>query len=99
MIRYDTYKYQFKVGNRIVEHGITKDLDRREAELLEQWPGGRIKQVGRITTAEAAHKWCDQKPPIVIKYLDPQPPPGIGSVSRGVLRRAWRSVLKAAEVK
>ena len=59
--RYDTYKYQFKVGTRIVEHGITKDLDRQEAALQPIWPGGRIKQVGRITTTEAALKWWKQK--------------------------------------
>ena len=28
----DTYKYDYKVGNRIVHGGITNDLDRREEE-------------------------------------------------------------------
>ena len=27
-----TYKYHFKIGNRIVYTGITNDLDRREQE-------------------------------------------------------------------
>lgn len=27
---HDTYKYQFKVGNKIVHGGITNDLARRE---------------------------------------------------------------------
>ena len=27
-----TYKYHFKLGNRIVRTGITVDIDRREAE-------------------------------------------------------------------
>ena len=28
----DTYKYDFKVGNKIVHSGITNDLERREDE-------------------------------------------------------------------
>ena len=55
--RRDTYKYQFKVSNKIVHGGITKDLERREREHREEWPKGHIKQVGRRTTEEAARKW------------------------------------------
>ena len=29
----DTYKYQFKIGNKIVHGGITDDLERREGEF------------------------------------------------------------------
>ena len=46
----DTNKYQFKVGNKIVHGGITKDLERREAEHQQKWPNGHIKKVGRMTT-------------------------------------------------
>ena len=53
----DTYKYQFKVGNKVVHGGITKDLQRREAEHREKWPKGHIKQVGVRTTEDAARKW------------------------------------------
>lgn len=53
----DTYKYHFKVGNKIVHSGITNDLERREQEHQQQWPKGHIKQVGRRTTEEAAQKW------------------------------------------
>jgi len=53
----DTFKYQFKVGNKIVHCGVTSDLDRREKEHLQKWPGGHIKQVGRRTTEEAACDW------------------------------------------
>jgi predicted GIY-YIG superfamily endonuclease len=53
----DTFKYQFKVGNKIVHGGITSDLDRREKEHQQQWPEGHIKQVGRRTTEEAARDW------------------------------------------
>ena len=57
----DTYKYQFKVGNKVVHGGITKDLDRREVEHQENWSKGHIKQVGNKTTEEAARKWEEDK--------------------------------------
>ncbi|KKM60284.1 hypothetical protein LCGC14_1543470 [marine sediment metagenome] len=59
--RYDTFKYQFKVGNRILTGGTTKDLEQREFYHQGKWPGGRIKQVGRKTTEEAARKWAEEK--------------------------------------
>ncbi len=59
--RYDTYKYQFKVGNKIVHGGITNDLERREQEHQQDHPGGRIIQVGRRTTEESARKWEKEK--------------------------------------
>ena len=57
----DTYKYQFKVGNKIVYGGKTDDLDRREAEHQQKWPKGHIKKVGRITTDDAARAWEKDK--------------------------------------
>lgn len=53
----DTYKYLFKVGNRIMHGGITNDLERREKEHQQEWPNGHIKQVGRRTTRDAAQEW------------------------------------------
>jgi len=53
----DTYKYQFKIGNKIVHRGITNNLERREQEHEQKWPGGHIKQVGNRTTEEAARDW------------------------------------------
>ena len=53
------YKYQFKIGNKIIHGGITKDLERREEEHQQKWPKGHIKQIGRKTTEEAARKWED----------------------------------------
>ena len=53
----DTYKYHLKRAHRTVYRGITYDLERREAEHQERFPGSRIKQVGRRTTREAALKW------------------------------------------
>ncbi len=58
---YNFYKYQFKVGNTIKHGGITDDLDRREQEHQQKWPDGHIKQVGRITTEDAARKWETDK--------------------------------------
>ena len=55
--RRDTYKYQFKVVNKIVHSGITDDLERREQEHQQKWPKGHISQVGQRTTEEAARKW------------------------------------------
>jgi predicted GIY-YIG superfamily endonuclease len=57
----DTYKYQFKVGNKIMHGGITDDLERREIEHQKEWPKGHIAQVGRKTTEEAAKEWEDEK--------------------------------------
>ncbi|MCH9019147.1 MAG: hypothetical protein IIA73_02095 [Proteobacteria bacterium] len=53
----DTYKYQFKVGNKVVYGGITNDLERSEKEHRQEWPSGHIKQVGQRTTVEAAREW------------------------------------------
>ena len=39
----DTFKYHFKVGNKIVHGGITDDLERREQEHRRKWPKGRIR--------------------------------------------------------
>jgi hypothetical protein len=57
MVKRDTFKYDFKRVNKIVHSGITIDLDRRESELKQSWPGGHIVQVGRRTTVEAARDW------------------------------------------
>ena len=53
----NTYKYQFKIGNKIMHGGRTNDLNRREQEHQQKWTKGHIKQVGRKTTEEAAKKW------------------------------------------
>ena len=56
----DTYKYNFKVGNKIVHRGITNDLERREGEHQQKWANGHIAQVGRRTTEEAAREWEEE---------------------------------------
>lgn len=53
----DTYKYQFKVGNKVVHRGITHDLERREQEHKQSSSKGHIRQVGRRTTRQAADRW------------------------------------------
>lgn len=57
----DTYKYQFKDGNRILHGGITTDLDRREGEHQRHFGRGHIRQVGRRTTDDAARRWERKK--------------------------------------
>ncbi len=57
----DTYKYQFKVGNKIVHGGITDDLERCEVECQQKWPKGHIKQVGPRTTKKVAREWEKDK--------------------------------------
>ncbi|MBT4936810.1 hypothetical protein HON22_02730 [Candidatus Peregrinibacteria bacterium] len=58
----DTYKYQFKIGNKILHGGITNDLERREQEHQTKYgQKGHITQVGRKTTEDAARKWEDDK--------------------------------------
>jgi tyrosyl-tRNA synthetase len=53
----EAYKYQIKVGDKVVYIGITNDLAQREREHKKKWPDGRLEQVGRSTTKEAAIKW------------------------------------------
>ena len=55
------YKYHYKIGNKIVHGGITKNLERREQEHQQQWPNGHIKQVGRRTTEDASRQWEKEK--------------------------------------
>ena len=60
--KHDTYKYQFKVGNKVVYGGITKDLERREREHQQTYSQkGHIKQIGRKTTEEVARRWEQEK--------------------------------------
>ena len=59
----DTFKYQYKDSRGRIKHsGITNDLDRREGELKRQYGAGRISQVGRRTTREAARDWERGRP-------------------------------------
>ena len=57
------YKYHFKLGNKIVHTGITKDIDRRQAEHRREpgWERGHIFQVGVRTTFDAARAWEDEQ--------------------------------------
>jgi predicted GIY-YIG superfamily endonuclease len=53
----DTYKYHLKTGRRVIYRGITNNLSRREQEHQTEYPGSKIKQIGRRTTHEAALEW------------------------------------------
>lgn len=57
----DTYKYDFKQGNKILHSGVTNDLERREDQHQLRWPSGHISQVGNRTTREAAEEWEESK--------------------------------------
>lgn len=57
----NTYKYDFKLSNKIIHSGITRDLERRERQHQKKWPKGHIVQIGRKTTEEAAEKWEETK--------------------------------------
>ena len=53
----DTCKYNFKKDGKTVHQGITNDPERREKEHQKNYGKGKIEQVGRRTTREAALKW------------------------------------------
>ena len=57
MAERDTYKYHLKRGGKVVHRGITYDLERREVQHQEEFPGSKIDQVGRRTNRESALKW------------------------------------------
>lgn len=59
----DTYKYRYVDPQGRIQHsGITNDLDRRAGELRRKYGEGRIEQVGRRTTREAAKEWEKGRP-------------------------------------
>lgn len=57
----DTNKYRLWQRRKVVHHGITNDLERREREHQERWPGSRIQKIGRKTTRLAARKWENER--------------------------------------
>ncbi len=61
MTKRNTYKYQVRVGRKIVHGGITKDPERRQEEHRDEWPNAKLTIVGRRTTEEAARKWEEEK--------------------------------------
>ncbi len=61
MTKRDTYKYQVRVGRKIVHGGITKDPERRLEEHRQEWPNAKLTIVGRLTTETAARKWEKDK--------------------------------------
>ena len=56
-----TYRYRFKVDGRVIHHGITNDLRRREREHRQRWPDGAIEQVGQPTSHRDAWEWERQQ--------------------------------------
>lgn len=63
------YTYDFKVGNTVVQSGVTRDPARRELEHKQKWENGRLVIVGRAKTEESARRWEEAA------KLDPFNPP------------------------
>ena len=62
MAKRDTYKYHLKQGNKIIQSGITNDLDRRETEhQREHGDSVHVKKVGNRTTRDGAKDWEKQQ--------------------------------------
>lgn len=61
MKKRDTFKYQVRVGRKIVHGGTTKDPERRQEEHRQDWPNAKLTTVGRRTTEEGARKWEEEK--------------------------------------
>ncbi|MFH1477828.1 MAG: hypothetical protein ABIH24_10140 [Verrucomicrobiota bacterium] len=61
MKKRNTFTYDFKIAQKIVHSGITKDLDRREAQHQQRWPQGHIVKVGAAKTEDAARDWEETK--------------------------------------
>ena len=57
MDKKDTYKYQLKIGRRIIQRNVTSDLVRREIEHQIRYPESKVIQIGRKTTRKAALLW------------------------------------------
>ena len=57
MAKRDTYKYLVKRGNTVLDGGITKDLERREQERQQEYPGSHLMKVGIRSTEKGARKW------------------------------------------
>ena len=57
MAKRDTYKYLVKRGNKVLDGGITKDIERREQERQLEYPGSHLKKVGIRTMEEGARAW------------------------------------------
>lgn len=54
------HKYYVKIGNRIVDGGITTNLERREQERKREYRGSHLFKVGNRTTEEAARQWEEE---------------------------------------
>lgn len=68
----DTYRYQFKVGNKVVYRGVTSDPKRREVEHRQRWPSGHVSLVGSATGRASALAW-ERQGGIVAKMAQMSP--------------------------
>ena len=43
----DAYSYTYRVGDKILRRGITNNPDRRERDLQQAYPGGKLTVDGK----------------------------------------------------
>ena len=53
----NTYRYRLKVGDRVILHGFTTDLARRQKEHQLRWPAARVEPIGEATSHREAWEW------------------------------------------
>lgn len=53
----NTYRYRLTLGNRVILHGFTTDLARRETEHQLRWPEARVEPVGDPISHQEAWEW------------------------------------------
>ena len=53
----NTYRYHFKINGDVVESGTALDLEQVEIRLRDKYNGGKIFQIGKVTTHDAATEW------------------------------------------
>ncbi len=53
----DTYKYEWKKGNKTLSYGITNDLERRESEHQREVPGSHLRNIGNASSEDGARDW------------------------------------------
>ena len=50
-------RYHYWWRGKVVHRGVTKDLEKREQDHKQKWPGGHIQQIGPSVTKDTSLKW------------------------------------------
>lgn len=91
----DTYKYELRVGKKVVHRGVTTDLERREREHQRDWEGSKICKIGHRTTREAARHW--EREPINKVKIEPKELRKVSPSIRSKVYKYKDRVFKALE--